>query len=491
MNKRMTAYVLGMLLLCEAGLLLLPLAVAFIYGDKTISDFLLTIGILLLSGGALALLKPKDKTIYARDGLVIVALGWIALSLFGALPFYFSGEIPRYIDALFETVSGFTTTGSSILTDVEVMSKSLLFWRSFTHWIGGMGVLVFVMAVLPLSGGGGDLHLMRAESPGPSVGKLVPKSNKTARILYLIYFALTILLIVLLLCGGMPLFDSITTAFGTAGTGGFGILNSSIAGYNTYCQIVITIFMTLFGINFNFYFLLLFKRFKEALRSSEVWTYLGIMAVAISVITVNIHSQFETTGKALQTAAFQVSSVMTTTGFSTADFNQWPELSRMVMLMVMCIGACAGSTGGGFKVSRVMILFKNALKELRSISHPRSIKVIKFDGRVIPDETMRGTLAFLTLYVTSFCVSVLIVSADKTDMVSNITGVIATLNNIGPGLGICGATGNYSSFSDLSKFVFIADMLLGRLELFPLICLFIPPRNRAKLTLFGKELRKK
>ena len=491
MNKRMTAYVLGMLLLCEAGLLLLPLAVAFIYGDKTISDFLLTIGILLLSGGALALLKPKDKTIYARDGLVIVALGWIALSLFGALPFYFSGEIPRYIDALFETVSGFTTTGSSILTDVEVMSKSLLFWRSFTHWIGGMGVLVFVMAVLPLSGGGGDLHLMRAESPGPSVGKLVPKSNKTARILYLIYFALTILLIVLLLCGGMPLFDSITTAFGTAGTGGFGILNSSIAGYNTYCQIVITIFMTLFGINFNFYFLLLFKRFKEALRSSEVWTYLGIMAVAIAVITVNIHSQFETTGKALQTAAFQVSSVMTTTGFSTADFNQWPELSRMVMLMVMCIGACAGSTGGGFKVSRVMILFKNALKELRSISHPRSIKVIKFDGRVIPDETMRGTLAFLTLYVTSFCVSVLIVSADKTDMVSNITGVIATLNNIGPGLGICGATGNYSSFSDLSKFVFIADMLLGRLELFPLICLFIPPRNRAKLTLFGKELRKK
>ncbi len=491
MNKRMTAYVLGMLLLCEAGLLLLPLAIAFIYGDKTISDFLLTIGILLLAGGALALLRPKDKTIYARDGLVIVALGWIALSLFGALPFYFSGEIPRYIDALFETVSGFTTTGSSILTDVEVMSKSLIFWRSFTHWIGGMGVLVFVMAVLPLSGGGGDLHLMRAESPGPSVGKLVPKSNKTARILYLIYFALTIILVALLICGGMPLFDSITIAFGTAGTGGFGILNSSIAGYNTYCQAVIAIFMMLFGINFNFYFLLLFKRFKDALRSSELWTYLGIMATAITVITINIHTQFESVGKALHHAAFQVSSVMTTTGYSTVDFNKWPELSRMVMLMVMCIGACAGSTGGGFKVSRVIILFKNALKELRSISHPRSIKVIKFDGRVISDETMRGTLAFLTLYVVSFCVSVLIVSADKTDMVSNITGVVATLNNIGPGFGICGATGNFSSFSDLSKVVFIADMLLGRLELFPLICLFIPPRNRAKLTLFGKELRKK
>ena len=491
MNKRMTAYVLGMLLLCEAGLLLLPLATAFIYGDKTILDFLLTIGILLLVGGALALLKPKDKTIYARDGLVIVALGWIVLSLFGALPFYFSGEIPRYIDALFETVSGFTTTGSSILTNVEVMSKSLLFWRSFTHWIGGMGVLVFVMAVLPLSGGGGDLHLMRAESPGPSVGKLVPKSNKTARILYLIYFVLTIALIVLLICGGMPLFDSITIAFGTAGTGGFGVLNSSMAGYNTYCQVVVTVFMALFGINFNFYFLLLFKRFRDALRSSELWTYLGIMAGAITIITINIHNQFESVGKALQQAAFQVSSVMTTTGYSTVDFNKWPELSRMVMLLIMCIGACAGSTGGGFKVSRVMLLMKNALKELRSISHPRSVKVLKFDGRVIPDETMRGTLAFLTLYVMSFCISVLVVSADKTDMISNITGVIATLNNIGPGFGICGATGNFSTFSDLSKTVFIADMLLGRLELFPLICLFIPPRNRAKLSLFGKELRKK
>ncbi len=491
MNKRMIAYISGLLLLCEAGLLLLPLAVALIYGDKTISDFLLTIGILLLAGGALVLLKPKDKTIYARDGLVIVALGWIILSLFGALPFYFSGEIPKYLDAVFETVSGFTTTGSSILTNVEVMSRSLLFWRSFTHWIGGMGVLVFVMAVLPLSGGGGDLHLMRAESPGPSVGKLVPKSNKTARILYFIYFTLTVVLIALLVCGGMPLFDSVTTAFGTAGTGGFGVLNSSIAEYNTFCQIVITIFMALFGINFNFYFLLLFKRYKDALRSSEVWTYLGIMGGAIAIITANIYSQFKSVGMALQHAAFQVSSVMTTTGFSTVDFDKWPELSRMILLMVMCIGACAGSTGGGFKVSRVILLLKNALKELRSISHPRSVKVIKFDGQVVSDETMRGTLAYLTLYVTAFCVSLLIVSADKTDMVSNITGVIATLNNIGPGFGVCGATGNFASFSNISKFVFIADMLLGRLELFPLICLFMPPRNRAKLSLFGKELRRK
>ena len=491
MNKRMIAYISGLLLLCEAGLLLLPLAVALIFGDKTIPDFLLTIGMLILSGGALILFKPKDKTIYARDGLVIVALGWIILSLFGALPFYFSGEIPKYLDAVFETVSGFTTTGSSILSDVEALSKSLIFWRSFTHWIGGMGVLVFVMAVLPLSGGGGDLHLMRAESPGPSVGKLVPKSNKTARILYLIYLVLTLTLIVILKIGGMPLFDSITIAFGTAGTGGFGILNSSVAGYNTFCQATITIFMALFGINFNFYFLLLFKRFKEAFRSSELWTYLGIMGGAIAIITVNIHSQFESIAKALHHAAFQVSSVMTTTGFSTVDFDKWPELSRMILLMVMCIGACAGSTGGGFKVSRLILLLKNALKELRSISHPRSIKVIKIDGHVVSDETMRGTLAYLTLYVLTFCISILIVSADKTDMVSNITGVVATLNNIGPGFGVCGATGNFSTFSNLSKFVFIADMLLGRLELFPLICLFMPPRNRAKLSLFGKELRRK
>ena len=491
MNKRMIAYISGLLLLCEAGLLLLPLAVALIFSDKTIPDFLLTIGMLILSGGALILFKPKDKTIYARDGLVIVALGWIILSLFGALPFYFSGEIPKYLDAVFETVSGFTTTGSSILSDVEALSKSLIFWRSFTHWIGGMGVLVFVMAVLPLSGGGGDLHLMRAESPGPSVGKLVPKSNKTARILYLIYLVLTLTLIVILKIGGMPLFDSITIAFGTAGTGGFGILNSSVAGYNTFCQATITIFMALFGINFNFYFLLLFKRFKEAFRSSELWTYLGIMGGAIAIMTVNIHSQFESIAKALHHAAFQVSSVMTTTGFSTVDFDKWPELSRMILLMVMCIGACAGSTGGGFKVSRLILLLKNALKELRSISHPRSIKVIKFDGHVVSDETMRGTLAYLTLYVLTFCISILIVSADKTDMVSNITGVVATLNNIGPGFGVCGATGNFSTFSNLSKFVFIADMLLGRLELFPLICLFMPPRNRAKLSLFGKELRRK
>lgn len=491
MNRKMIAHVLGRLLLCEAALLLLPLVVALIYGDSTVPHFLVTIGILVAGGLFLSLLRPKDKTIYARDGLVITALGWIFLSLFGALPFYLSGEIPRYIDAVFETVSGFTTTGSSILTDVEIMSKSLLFWRSFTHWIGGMGVLVFVMAILPLAGGGGNLHLMKAESPGPSVGKLVPKSNQTARILYLIYIVLTLLCLIFLLLGGMSLFEALTISFGTAGTGGFGIVNSSIGGYSSYCQIVITVFMALFGINFNFYFLLLFKRFRDALRSSEVWTYLGIMATAIGVIAFNIKDQFDSIGMAIHHSAFQVSSVMTTTGYSTVDFNHWPELSKMILLGIMCIGACAGSTGGGFKVSRLMLLIKNTAKEIRAVSHPRSVKVLKFDGSVVANETLRSTIAFFTIYVFAFCVSVLIVSADKTDMVSNITGVIATLNNIGPGLNVCGPAGNFSSFSDLSKTVFIVDMLLGRLEFFPLICLVIPSKSRKRIGFLKKKLSEK
>ncbi len=489
MNKRMVAYILGLLLICEAGLLLFPLIVALIYGDTTITSFLTTIGFLCAIGLILIKLKPKDTTIYARDGLVSVALGWIFLSLFGAFPFYLSGEIPSYIDAVFETVSGFTTTGSSILTDVEAMSKSLVFWRSFTHWIGGMGVLVFVMAVLPLAGGGGDLHLMRAESPGPSVSKLVPKSNKTARILYYIYFALTVACIIFLKIGGMPLFDSLTLSFGTAGTGGFGILNDSVASYSPYCQTVITIFMALFGINFNFYFLLIFKKFKDAMKSEEVWAYLGIMLSAILIIAINISNQFGSFFEALHHSAFQVSSVMTTTGYSTVDFNQWPELSRMILCMIMCIGACAGSTGGGFKVSRVIILVKYAAKEIRAISHPRSIKTLKFEGARIKDETIRSTTAYLAIYVLIFCISLLLVSADKTDFVTNVTSVISAFNNIGPNLGprlIDGASpgfgaggpfSNFSAFSDFSKIVLTADMLLGRLEIIPLLVLFTPSKN--------------
>ncbi len=475
-------------MICEAGLLLFPLITALIYKDSTIPSFLFTIALLCLVGLILIKFKPKDKTIYARDGLVIVALGWIVLSFFGSLPFYVSGEIPSFVDALFETVSGFTTTGSSILSDVEAMSKSLLFWRSFTHWIGGMGVLVFVMAVLPLSGGGGDIHLMKAESPGPSVGKLVPKSNKTARILYLIYFVLTVICIILLKIGGMSLFESITLTFGTAGTGGFGVLNDSIASYSPYCQIVITVFMTLFGINFNIYFLLLIKRFKDALKSEELWTYLGILMASTLLISINISNQFSNIGDAVRHAAFQSSSIMTTTGYSTIDFNQWPELSRTILLMLMCIGACAGSTGGGFKVSRVILLIKYASKELRTISHPRNVRVIKYEGARVKDDTMRGTLAYFIVYVAIVCLSFVLISFDTGDMTTNITSVITTINNIGPNLGptftdssstsiVGGPFSNFSAFSNFSKIVFIFDMLFGRLEFFPLIVLFSPSRS--------------
>ncbi len=490
MNKRMIAYMQGILMVCEAGLLLLPLITAFIYGESgTIPAFLITIALLCIIGLILIKFKPADKTIYARDGLVIVALGWIVLSLFGALPYYISGEIPKFIDALFETVSGLTTTGSSILSDVEALSKSLLFWRNFTNWIGGMGVLVFVMAVLPLSGGGGDLHLMKAEAPGPSVGKLVPKSNRTAQILYLIYFALTVLCAIFLLIGGMPLFDSITTAFGTAGTGGFSIFNDSIGGYSPFCRGVVTVFMALFGINFNIYFLILMKHFKEALKSEELWTYIGIMGISVFTITLNIREQFAGIGEAFQHASFQVSSLMTSTGFCSTDFNQWPELSRTILLMIMCIGACAGSTGGGFKISRVILLVKYAAKELRTISHPRSVKVIKFEGTRVKDETIRGTMAFFIVYVAIFCLSLVLVSFDKTDMTTNITSVISALNNMGPnlgprlaegavaGYGAGGPFSNFGTFSNLSKIVFILDMLFGRLEFFPLIVLLTPPKS--------------
>ena len=481
MNKRMIAYILGILLLCEAGLLLLPTIVSLIYGESVVTSFLATIALLVATGLILVAMKPKNKTIYARHGLVIVALGWILMSLFGALPFYFSGEIPNYLNALFESVSGFTTTGSSILTDVEALSKSMLFWRSFTHWIGGMGVLVFIMAVLPLAGGGGDLHLMKAESPGPNVSKLVPKSTKTAQILYSIYLVLTIIEILILLFGGMSLFESVTLTFGTAGTGGFGVLNSSIASYSPFCQGVITVFMTLFGINFNFYFLLLCKKFKDAFKSEEVWTYLAIMLSAIVVIAINVKDMFASFGEALHHSAFQVSSVMTTTGYATTDFNQWPELSRMIMLAVMCVGACAGSTGGGLKVSRVILLLKSARREFRRISHPRSVKIITFDGNRVSDDTIRNTFAYFFIYVMIFAASVLVVALDNFDFTTTVTSVIATLNNIGPGLNMVGATGNFSEFGFLSKLVLIADMLLGRLEIFPLLFLFAPSKQKVKI----------
>lgn len=474
MNKRMVAYILGLLMFVEAGLMIFPIVIAMVYNEPTIGSFLITIAALIIGGLVLFFLKPKDKTLFARDGFYIVSLGWIVLSIFGALPFYISKEIPKFIDALFETVSGFTTTGASILNDIEAMSKSMLFWRSFTHWVGGMGVLVFIMAVLPLARGGGNIHLMRAESPGPDVGKLVPKSIGTARILYGIYMCMTIIEVILLRCGGMSLFDSLTLSFGTAGTGGFGTRADSIASYNLYSQVVIGIFMALFGINFNVYFLLICGKIKEALKSEELHAYLGIMFSAVALITLNIYHTFGSVFKAFHAAFFQVSSIMTTTGFCTEDFDKWPELSRTILLVIMCIGACAGSTGGGFKVSRLIILTKNARKELRKLSHPRSVTTITLDGKRVSDEVIKNTNVFFGIYVLITLFSFLIVSADNFDMVSNLSAVIATLNNIGPGLGIVGATGNFESYSVLSKLVLTADMLLGRLEIFPLILMFMP-----------------
>ena len=472
MNRKMVSNLLGIVLFSQAALMLLPLFVALYY-HESIFCFAVTIAALLFAGMVLTRFKPKSKTIYAREGFIVVSFGWILMSLFGAMPFFISGEIPNYIDALFETVSGFTTTGASILTDIEAMSKSLLFWRSFTHWIGGMGVLVFVMAVLPLAGGGGNIFLMKAESPGPDVSKLVPKSGSTARILYGIYFLMTVIEILLLRCGGMSFFESVTLSFGTAGTGGFGVRGDSITSYSLFCQTVIGVFMMLFGINFNIYFLLLCGKIKDVFKNEELRAYLLIMATAIIAITVDIRGMFDTISQSLHAAAFQVSSIMTTTGYTTVDFDKWPELSRMIIITVMCIGGCAGSTGGGLKVARLLLLLKNIKREFRHLIHPRSVNIIRFDGKRVSNDVAQSTSVYFAVYMIILVISVLLVSFDNMDMTSNVTAVIATFNNIGPGLGVVGATGSFAPYSMFSKMVFVIDMLLGRLEIFPLLLIFV------------------
>lgn len=475
MNRRLILNAIGKIMLVEAALMALPVAVAIIYGEyNLLLSFAVPVVALIVIGLPFTKVRMRTKTMYARDGYIICALGWIVMSFFGALPFFFSREIPNFVDAFFEAVSGFTTTGATILTDVEVLSKSIIFWRSFTHWIGGMGVLVFIMAVMPLAGGSGNLQLMRAESTGPDVGKLVPKSKDSARILYGIYFGLTFIEFLLLLCGEMDVFESAAMAFGTAGTGGFGLLNDSCGSYSTYTQIVITVFMTLFGVNFSIYFLILCGNIREAFKSEELRTYLGIILIAVTIISINTHSMYSSAGQTVLASAFQVSSVMTTTGFSTVDFNLWPEISRMLMLLIMCIGGCAGSTGGGFKVARVMLLVKNARKEIRTLMHPRSVNVVTFEGKRVSDKVIKTTSVYLVIYMLIFAVSVFIISFDKMDTVSNITSVISALNNIGPGLNVVGPAGNFADFSAISKLVFVCDMLLGRLEIFPVLLLFTP-----------------
>lgn len=473
MNFSFIIYILGWVLNFAGIFLTLPCIVSIIYKEEAGWAYLSVSVLCLILGFLATRRKPRNTVFYAREGFIVVALSWIVLSIFGALPFVISGDIPSFTNALFETISGFTTTGASILSDVEALSYSSLFWRSFTHWIGGMGVLVFILAILPLAGGY-NMHLMRAESPGPSVSKLVPRVKSTAMILYSIYMAMTVLEMVLLKWGGMTLFDAITISFGTAGTGGFGIKNSSMGEYSTYLQAVVTIFMIIFGINFNVFYLLLIKKPKDALKCEEMRYYLGIIAVATVFITINIRGMFPTLFAAFHHAFFQVGSIITTTGYSTVDFDLWPSFSKTILILLMCVGACAGSTAGGIKVSRIVILCKTIRKEIEYYIHPRSVKKIKMDDRQIEHEVLRSVNVYLITYALVFSVSLLIISIDNYDFNTNVTAVLATFNNIGPGLGLVGPTQNFDLFSPLSKYVLMFDMLAGRLELFPMLLLFAP-----------------
>lgn len=472
MNYRMISYILGWILIFEGLFLTVPIITGAVFGESALISYLIALGICLLIGALLVLKKPKNKQLFAREGCVIVALSWIVLSLFGSLPFIISGEIPSFIDALFETVSGFTTTGASILSDVEKLSHASLMWRSFTHWVGGMGVLVFIMAFIPLSGAQ-NMHIMKAESPGPSVSKLVPRVRTTAMLLYSIYFVLTLVEFIMLLCGGMSVFEALNTAFATAGTGGFGFLNSSMGSFSPYIQIVITVFMILFAINFNCYYLLLCGKLRE-MFNLELRTFLIIVATSITVITINISSMFSSVGEALRHAAFTVASLISTTGFSTVDFNMWPELSRTLLVLLMFIGGCAGSTCGGIKVSRMIILFKGMAKELQTMVQPRQIKKIKMDSRMIDHETVRSVNVYMVAYLMIFAISLVFISFDNHDLITNFTAVTAAINNIGPGLDLVGPTSNFGFFTMQSKIILIFDMLAGRLELFPMLLLFTP-----------------
>ena len=470
MNYSMVTYVLGWILIFEGIFMAVPTITAVVYGEAAVGDFVGTALICLLLGRLMTLKKRRNTTLYARDGFVVVSMSWIVLSIFGAVPMWSCGAIPHYVDALFETVSGFTTTGASILAAVEDMPRSVLMWRSFTHWVGGMGVLVFIMAFLPLSGGQ-NMHIMKAESPGPSVSKLVPRVKTTALILYAIYFVLTLAEFLLLLFGGLSVFEALNTSFATAGTGGFGIRNTSIAEYSPYIQIVVTVFMLLFSINFNTYFLILLGRFKEAF-TTEVKAFGIIVLTITAVITLNISPMYGSLSESLRNAAFTVASLISTTGFATVDFDLWPELSKMLLVMAMFIGACAGSTGGGIKVSRILILFKSLRKELDMLIHPRQVTKIKLDGHVVSHETVRGVNVYMVSFVLIFMSSMALISFDNHSFTTNFTAVTACINNIGPGLEAVGPTQNFAFFSVPSKLVLIFDMLAGRLELFPMLILF-------------------
>lgn len=473
MNISIILYTLGRVLAIESAFMVLPGIVALIYRENNWWTYFVVALVGMLTGLLISLRKPKNTQFFAKEGFASVGLAWFLISLTGALPPFISREIPNYIDAVFEMSSGFTTTGATILTDVEAMSHATLFWRSFSHWIGGMGIFVFLLAVMPMVGGV-NMHLLRAESPGPVVGKLVPKMKDSSQILYIIYIFLTFIQIISLWIMGMSFFEAVCTACATAGTGGFGIYNSSIADFSTLIKWDVTIFMILYGINFNVYFLILARKFKNIFKIEEVRTYLIVIVVSVLIITLNIFKTYDTFGGALTDAAFQVASIITTTGFATCDFNLWPSLSKTILILLMVTGACAGSTGGGLKFSRVLILIKAVRQEINSFIHPRSVKAVGMDDRTVDKAVVKSVCVYAVLFALIYFGSVFIVSIDKYDMVTNFTAVLATMNNVGPGFEVVGATGNYAGFNYLSKIVFIFDMLAGRLELYPILLLFVP-----------------
>ncbi len=472
MNYRMIGYVLGWILMFQGFFLAVPTVTGFIFGESAAFVYLITMLCCITAGFFIRLKKPGNTALFSRDGFVIASLSWILLSLIGAIPMCLTGDIPSYIDAFFEAVSGFTTTGASVITNLDGITKATIMWRSFTHWVGGMGVLVFIMAFVSISGGQ-NMYIMRAESPGPSVSKLVPRVKKTAMILYAIYFVMTLIEFILLLIFGMSVFEALNTAFATAGTGGFGFYNDSMASFSPALQIIVTVFMLLFSINFNSYYFIVMRKWKESL-TTEVKTFLGIVFVAITAITINISSMYSSLGDAIRHSAFSVATVISTTGFGTEDFNLWPEFSRTILVILMFVGACAGSTGGGIKVSRFLILAKTMGKELGSLLHPKQVKKIKLDGHEIEHETVRSLNVYMAFYCLIFTVAMVLISFDGHDLITNFTAITATFNNIGPGLELVGPKGSYAFFSEPVKLMLSFIMLAGRLELFPMLILFKP-----------------
>jgi len=475
MNFKMMGRLMAQILTIESLFMLPGLFISLYHGESAaVQGFLYTLALMLVLELVLFLLCRKAPDgFYAKEGMVCVGLSWVILSLLGCLPFYISREIPSFIDAFFEIVSGFTTTGASILSDVEALSKGLLYWRSFSHWLGGMGVLVFLLAIGPGSGEKGfTMHLLRAESPGPDVGKLVPRMRKTAGILYILYIILTVINVIFLLIGDMPLFEAVCTAFGTAGTGGFGVKNDSLASYSPYIQNVTTVFMALFGVNFSCYYLLLLRQWTGVLKDEELRLYVGIILGSILLIVLDLRGFYDTLGETIRHAAFQVSSIITTTGFATTDFDLWPSFSKAILMGLMVVGACAGSTGGGLKCARLLLLLKSLQRNIRQVLQPRKVMVIRSNGRTVDEKILDNANAYLAAYAVIVVVSFVLISLDGFSIGTNITAVLACFNNIGPGLEAVGPTCNFAGYSTFSKLVLIMDMLAGRLEIFPILALF-------------------